>query len=160
MFFSHFHILGCSPPSFAPDFTNKQYGEYGRREWYFHHVFYTVSATKQMSYDSRSSLTSNLGALLMALGLTDHHERVMIMHKRNNIDITKKTHAGRHYAAQTARAHGASTSGTKALGGWNESGSFNSVYDRAFPLDALLGATMYNGRCPEEYALPRNCLGE
>ena len=81
------------------------------------------------------------------------------MHKKNNIDITKKTHAGHHYAALTARAHGASTSGTKALGGWNESSSFNSVYDRAFPLDVLLGAAMYNGRHPEEYTLPHGCLG-
>jgi hypothetical protein len=89
----------------------------------------------------------------------DHHERITIMHKKNDVDITKKTHAGRHYAALTARAHGASTSGTKALGGWNESGSFNSVYDRAFPLDALLGAGMYNGRRPEEYSLPCGCLG-
>ena len=92
--------------------------------------------------------------------LKDHHKRIMVMHKKNNFDITKKTHAGRHYAAQTACAHGASTSGTKALGGWNESGSFNSVYDHAFPLDALLGAAMYNGRCPEEYALPCGCLSE
>jgi hypothetical protein len=85
----------------------------------------------------------------------DHHERITIMHKKNDVDITKKTHAGRHYAALTVRA----PSGTKALGGWNESGSFNSVYDRAFPLDALLGAGMYNGCRPEEYSLPRGCLG-
>ena len=90
----------------------------------------------------------------------DHHERITIMHKKNDVDITKKTHAGQHYAALTARAHGASTSGTKALGGWNESGSFNSVYDRTFPLDALLGTAMYNGRRPEEYSLPRGCLGK
>lgn len=55
------------------------------------------------------------------------------MHKKNNIDITKKTHAGKHYATQTTHAHGANTSGTKALGGWNKSRSFNSVYDHAFP---------------------------
>jgi hypothetical protein len=82
------------------------------------------------------------------------------MHKKNNVDITKKTHAGRHYAAHTARAHGASASGTKALGGWNESGSFTSVYDRVFPLDALMGAAMYNARRPEEYTLPRDHLGK
>jgi len=139
MFFGHFHVLDRPPPSFAPDFANKQYGEYGHREWYSNYVFYAGSTTKEMSYDN-------------------HHERITVMHKKNNIDITKKTHAGRHYAALTARAHGASTSGTKALGGWNESGSFNSVYDRAFPLDALLGAAMYNGRRPEEYTLPRGCL--
>ncbi|KAN0080020.1 hypothetical protein V8E55_009586 [Tylopilus felleus] len=139
MFFGHFHVLDRPPPSFAPDFANKQYGEYGHREWYSNYVFYAGSTTKEMSYDN-------------------HHERITVMHKKNNIDITKKTHAARHYAALTARAHGASTSGTKALGGWNESGSFNSVYDRAFPLDALLGAAMYNGRRAEEYTLPRGCL--
>ena len=90
----------------------------------------------------------------------DYHDRVTVMHKKNNIDITKKTHAGRHYAAHTARAHGASASGMKALGSWNESGSFTSVYDRAFPLDALMGAAMYNARRPEEYTLPRAHLGK
>ena len=90
----------------------------------------------------------------------DHHKCITVMHKKNNIDITKKTHAGRHYAAQTACVHRASTSGTKALGGWNKSRLFNSVYDRAFLLDTLLGAAMYNGRRPEEYTLPCSCLGE
>ena len=52
MFFGHFHVLDCSPPNFAPDFANKQYGEYGHREWYSHHVFYAGSATKEMSYNS------------------------------------------------------------------------------------------------------------
>lgn len=76
----------------------------------------------------------------------DHHNHVTVMHKKNNIDITKKTHAGCHYSAHTARAHGVSASGTMALSSWNESGSFMSVYDRAFPLDALMGAAMYNAR--------------
>jgi len=82
------------------------------------------------------------------------------MHKKNNIDIMQKTHAGRHYAAHTARAHSASASGTKALGGWNKSGSFTSVYDRVFPLDALMCAATYNARQPEEYVLPRDHLGK
>jgi len=90
----------------------------------------------------------------------DHRDRITTMHMKNNIDITKKTHAGRHYAAQTARAHGASVNGTKALGGWSDNGSFNPVYDRAFPLDALLGAGMFNARRPEDYTLPRNSIGE
>ena len=82
------------------------------------------------------------------------------MHKKNNVNITKKTHAGHHYAALTACAHGASMSSTKALGGWNESGLFNFVCDCAFLLDALLGAGMYNGHCPEEHALPCGSLGK
>ncbi|KAG6375127.1 hypothetical protein JVT61DRAFT_3329 [Boletus reticuloceps] len=87
-----------------------------------------------------------------------HHKCVTVMHIKNSIDIMKKTYAGHHYAALTAHVHSASTSGTKALGGWNESGSLNSMYDHAFPLDALLGAMMYNGHWPEECALPCACL--
>ncbi|KAG2095327.1 hypothetical protein BD769DRAFT_1678376 [Suillus cothurnatus] len=124
-FFAHFHILNCTPPDFAPNFSNKNYGEYGYREWYDYHVFYTGSLTKEMTYKN-------------------HHDRITTMHMKNNIDITKKTHAGHHYAAQTACAHGASVNGTKALGSWSDNGSFNLVYDRAFPLDALLGAGMFN----------------
>ena len=80
------------------------------------------------------------------------------MHKENNIEITKATHAGRTYGAMNSRAHGATVGGTKALGGWNESGSFRNCYDRAFPVDALLGAASFNARRPEEYYRPRDDL--
>src|ERR1700683_2609920 len=82
------------------------------------------------------------------------------MHKENNIEITKATHAGRSYSAMNSRAHGATVGGTKALGGWNESGSFRNCYDRAFPIDALLGAASFNARRPEEYFLARDELGK
>jgi hypothetical protein len=82
------------------------------------------------------------------------------MHAKNDIFITKVTHAARPYTAQTVRAHGATVSGTKALGGWNESGSYRSCYDRAFPIDALLGAAMFNAHKPEEYFLARDTLGQ
>lgn len=82
------------------------------------------------------------------------------MHAANNISITKVTHATRPYAAQTCRENGASVTGTKALGGWSESGSYRACYDRALPVDALLGAAMFNGRKPETYKLLRDCLGE
>lgn len=48
--------------------------------------------------------------------------------------------------------------GTKALGGWNESGAFRNCYDRAFPVDALLGAAAFSARHPEQYSLPRGSL--
>jgi hypothetical protein len=112
-----------------------------------------------MLYDSESSPLLGLTRVELTWR-TDHHERIRLMHKKSNIDITKKTHAGRHYAAHTTRAHGASASGMKALGGWNESGSFTSVYNRVFPLDALMGVAMYNAQRPEEYVLPRNSLGK
>ena len=82
------------------------------------------------------------------------------MHSANGIEITKSTHAGRCYGAMNSRAHGATVSGTKALGGWNESGSFRTCYDRAFPVDALLGAASFNARKPEEHFLARDELGE
>ena len=162
MFFRHFHVLDHLPPNFTPDFANKQYEEYGHQEWYSHYVFYTGSTTKRMSYDSKLLLACRLDGVMLMKACTsaDHHERITVMHKKNNIDIMKKTHAGCHYAALTACTHDASTSGAKALGRWNESGSFNSVYDHAFPLDTLLGAAIYNGCHPEEYVLPHGCLGK
>lgn len=78
---------------------------------------------------------------------------------KNDISITKVTHAGRVFAAQTARSHGASVSGTKALGCWSESGAY-AVYDRGLPLDAMLAAAMFNGRKPENYFMPRSALSE
>jgi hypothetical protein len=158
LFFAHFHILNCLPPDFVPDFA-KDCGEYGHREWYKYYVFYAGSPTKEMSYDSESSPLLGLTHVELTWW-TDHHERITLMYKKNNIDITKKTHAGRYYAAHTARAHGASASGMKALGGWNESCSFTSVYNRVFSLDALMGVAMYNARRLEEYVLPRNSLGK
>jgi hypothetical protein len=57
--------------------------------------------------------------------------------------------------------HGASIDGTKALGGWSEScGSFCPCYDRALPVDAMLGAAMFNARKPENYHLPQDALRE
>ncbi|KAN0141920.1 hypothetical protein V8E53_000382 [Lactarius tabidus] len=73
-----------------------------------------------------------------------HNNRINLIHIRNDVSITKSTHAGRPYAAQTAQAHGASVSSTKALGGWSESGSFQPCYDHAFLADALLSAAMFN----------------
>ena len=82
------------------------------------------------------------------------------MHSANGIEIMKSTHTGCCYSAMNSRAHGATVSGTKALGGWNESGSFRTCYDRAFPVDALLGAASFNARKPEEHFLARDELGE
>lgn len=57
LFFAHFHILNCAPPDFSPNFSNKNYGEYGHRKWYDYHVFYTGSPTKEMTYESELSQT-------------------------------------------------------------------------------------------------------
>jgi hypothetical protein len=91
--------------------------------------------------------------------IPDHRERVNTIHAAVGVSLSKVTHATRSYTAQTARVHGASVDGTKALGGWSEDGSFRPCYDRALPLDALLGAAMFNARKPETYCLPRGMLG-
>ncbi|KAJ7849462.1 hypothetical protein B0H13DRAFT_2361214 [Mycena leptocephala] len=87
-----------------------------------------------------------------------HHDRVKAMHLANNVSITKITHATRGLAAQTCRNFGASISNTKALGGWNESGSFKNCYDRALPVGALLGAAHFNSAKPDLYRVARDCL--
>lgn len=89
----------------------------------------------------------------------DHRNRIKDLHEKCDISISKVTHGGRTFAAMTARSHGASTDGTKALGGWHEQGSFRACYDRALPVDALLASAMFNGRKPETYFLARDRLG-
>ena len=158
MFFALLHIMKQPLPSFVPSCADG-YGEYGYREWYDYHVFASKEDGRgEMTYDSVLDLLLVSGACLTPV--SDHLKRVSIMHKENNIDITKSTHAGHYYGAMNSRAHGATVSGTKALGGWSDSGSFRSCYDRAFPVDALLGAASFNARKPEEYFLPREDLGE
>ncbi len=91
--------------------------------------------------------------------MPDHYNRIHLLHIKNDISITKATHAARHFAAQTARAHGASVTGTKALGRWSETDAMTNCYDRQIPIDALLGASMFNSRRPEEHFLARELLG-
>jgi hypothetical protein len=91
--------------------------------------------------------------------LLDHQTRLRKIHKTNNLSISKVTHGGRSYAATTARSHGATETGTKAMGGWNENGAFGACYDHALPVDALLRAALFNGRKPETYFVARDKLG-
>jgi len=142
LFFAVLHIVDKPLPNFVPDFATDGYGEYGYREWYDYHVFAGKEDIKsKMSYDSESDLTHLW--FVFDFG-SDHHKRISVIHKENNVEITKSTHAGRSYGAMNSRAHGATVGGTKALRGWNESGSFRNCYDRAFPVDALLGAASFN----------------
>lgn len=89
---------------------------------------------------------------------SDHRDRVNLIYLRNNIAISKVTHAGRAYSARTAREYGASVDGAKALGGWSDTGSFKACYDRALPLDALLGAAMFDATKPEGHFIPREFI--
>lgn len=80
------------------------------------------------------------------------------MHMKNNISIQKVTHAGRPFAAMTAREHRATTDDTKALGNWSQNGSFRKCYDTALPTDAMLAAASFNGRKQESYFVARGIL--
>ena len=65
------------------------------------------------------------------------------MHVRNNIAISKVTHAGRGFTATNARQHRASANDTKALGRWSTGDSYSACYDRALPTSAMLAAAMF-----------------
>jgi Centromere DNA-binding protein complex CBF3 subunit, domain 2 len=166
LFFAHFHIL-CSPvPDFAPGFEEPNAGQYGVREWYQYHVFYPTrgSPVKEMTYASKRFTFWSLSFLFLNLPFShfdfqDHLDRVQSIHKAAGVKLSKATHATRAYTAMTARVHGASVDGTKALGGWSDSGSFRPCYDRTLPVDALLGAATFDARKPESYILPRDALG-
>lgn len=161
LFFAHFHILSSPVPDFAPNFEGPSAGQYGVREWYQYHVFYPTrgSASKAMSYESEYN-TLCFFVCIHPYDLQDHRERVNTIHEAVGVSLSKVTHATRSYTAITARGHGASVDGTKALGGWSEAGCFRPCYDRALPVDALLGAATFDAQKPETYSLPRNALGE
>jgi hypothetical protein len=82
------------------------------------------------------------------------------MHMKNDVNITKVTHAGRPYTAKTSRENGACVNDVKALGGWSDGGCYRPCYDRALPVSALLGAAMFNGNRQDSYFVPRGHLGE
>lgn len=48
----------------------------------------------------------------------------------------------------------------KAIGCWSVNDAFANCYDRALPLEGLLGAAMFNARKPEQYFLARDHLGK
>ncbi|GBE80951.1 hypothetical protein SCP_0306740 [Sparassis crispa] len=137
--YSHFHIQNNTVPNFGVDITDRNFGEYGRRDWYWYHVFYASWPDAPMSYEA-------------------HRSRINALHLQHEISITKVTHAGQSFAAQNTRSHGVSASDTKALGGWSKSGSFRSCYDHELPVDALVGSAMFNARQLGTYFIPRDVL--
>lgn len=48
---------------------------------------------------------------------------------------------------------------TKALGGWNEPGSFRNCYDRTPPVEAYLGAASFIASRRDAYFVSRSALG-
>lgn len=140
LLFAYYHIRNAPLPDFVPDFSDPQYGDYGKREWYGMHLFHSGSdPMSEMGYDN-------------------HRKRVNLIYEKNRINISKVTHAGREFSVKTAREYGATVDGAKALGGWSDSGSFKPCYDRALPVDALLGAAMFDAARPESHFLPREFL--
>lgn len=144
-------------PDFSQDAQNAGFGQYGRRPWYEYMVFPSSKGpTKEMSYQSVSS------CVLLCYDLTahaDHNDRIKLLQRATGVVITKGTHGGREYGALEARLHGASVEDTKAMGIWNESGSFRTCYDRTHPTAAYLGAASFPANQPEAYSVTRTGLG-
>ncbi len=78
-----------------------------------------------------------------------------IIHEKNEINISKTTHAGHSYTAKTAREFGASVNSVKALGNWSDSDAYRAVYDQALAKEA-----MFDAHHPEWYCLARASLGK
>jgi hypothetical protein len=97
------------------------------------------------------------------MGLTtaaDHHKRINLMHVRNNIMISKSTHAGRPYAAMTAWEHHVTQDDTRTLGNWSTPGLFVKCYDQTLPTDVMVAAASFNGQKQESYFVAQDYLGE
>ena len=107
-------------------------------------------------YDLRQLVFTLPLPTLLLTSRPDHRDRINLIYTKNNISVSKVTHGGRGYAVKVSREHGASVEGAKALGGWSESGSFRPCYDRALPVDAMLGAAMFDALRPEAHFYPVN----
>ena len=83
------------------------------------------------------------------------------MKEDTGIDVSKVTHIGRPYTVKVAREAGASVEGAMALGLWMSSagGPFRPCYDRALPLDAMIGAAGFNAQKQDSYFIARDVLG-
>ncbi|KAF8588552.1 hypothetical protein K439DRAFT_1613399 [Ramaria rubella] len=65
----------------------------------------------------------------------NHANRIKLMHEKNNVAISKVTHAGRIWSALIMRQYG------------------SNCYDQELPLEGLLGAAMFNAQKPEGHFL-------
>ncbi|KAL1746150.1 hypothetical protein HDZ31DRAFT_62412 [Schizophyllum fasciatum] len=141
-FFALFHVAGREVPDFAPDFSDSNSGDYGRRSWYALHMFPgSEGDDTEMSYKQ-------------------HLNRINLIQTMNDVIISSKTHAGRKFTVKNIRDNRASRSEAKAVGKWSESGNgAYDRYDRSLPIEGMLAAASFNGQRPEGYMIPRNCLG-
>ncbi|KAF7372566.1 hypothetical protein MVEN_00119200 [Mycena venus] len=95
---------------------------------------------------------------MVEMGYDNHRKRVNLIYEKNGVNISKVTHAGREFSVKTAREYEATIDGAKVLGSWSDSGSFKPCYNRALPVDALLGVAMFDGARPEAHFLAREFL--
>ncbi len=157
LFYVHFHVLKKDLLQFAPDYSDTGFGKFGCHPWYEIYVFPSSEGDDvEMTYQSKRSLHYLRYSLTCVI--TDHNKCVKIIHEKNEINISKTTHAGHSYTAKTAREFGASVDSVKALGNWSDSDAYCAVYDRALAKEAMWGAAMFDARWPERYCLSRASL--
>ena len=108
--FSLFHVLGNPLPDFS--------GEIGSRSWYKLLLFPgSGGEDEEMTYQSERMVSFLLNNCRILMGCTaDHRKWVNLMHIRNDIMISKSTHAGRPFAAVTAWEHRATQDDMRTLG--------------------------------------------
>lgn len=87
LYWVHFHVLGKRPPIFAPDYADKNFGEFGRRQWYDIYVFPSSQGDDiQMLYKSEFDV----------FRLADHTlTRQQIMLNVSSLFTTKTTSTSR-----------------------------------------------------------------
>ncbi|KAJ7742819.1 hypothetical protein B0H16DRAFT_1860573 [Mycena metata] len=71
LLFSYYHVRNSSVPDFAPDFSDVEYGDFGKREWYGIHLF--PSGKNHMS----------------EMGYDNHRKRVNLIYEKNGVNISK-----------------------------------------------------------------------
>ena len=83
------------------------------------------------------------------------------MQSANDVQVKAVTHATRSYAATAMRQNRAASADVKAQGGWSSGdGSYRACYDRALPIEALLGAANFTANRPGDYRLARENLSK
>ncbi|KAF8583497.1 hypothetical protein K439DRAFT_1617415 [Ramaria rubella] len=131
--FSLFHIAGQTmelEPDFFPAAQEAGFGEFGHRAWYDYKTYFAANISQPMSY-------------------TNHANRIKLMHEKNNVAISKVTHAGHIWSALIMYQYRTSVSSAKAIGQWSAAEAFANCYDQELPLEGLLGAAMFNAQKPE-----------
>ncbi|KAF8575521.1 hypothetical protein K439DRAFT_1623538 [Ramaria rubella] len=112
-FFTLFH-MARQPLALEPDFSQAAqeagFGKYSCREWYDYKTYFAADISQPMSY-------------------MNHANRIKLMHEKNNVAISKVTHAGCIWSALIMHQYGSSVSAAKAIGKWSAAEAFSNCYD-------------------------------